>query len=265
MKRLFLVMSVVAASLLAASASIASTHVVTGVNLAWSNCFGEGTPVQNKAFACNINTGTNLMVASFLPPVDVPTVNGNEVVIDILASNATTTALASGWWSFKNAGACRQSSLTVNFTANAANAVCLDEFAGAAAGGIGAYTQTAPSGGWSVDNSLTAAHYRLTVAIAVPASAIAPVLAGSEYFALNIGVNNLKSIGTGSCTGCADPVCIVLNSIKLTQPVGVGDFVIGNAASAGSNVVTWQGGVSGGCAAVPAKNTTWGAIKSLYR
>ena len=34
--------------------------------------------------------------------------------------------------------------------------------------------------------------------------------------------------------------------------------------TAGSNIVTWQG-VGADCNAVPVRNATWGAVKSLYR
>ena len=58
----------------------------------------------------------------------------------------------------------------------------------------------------------------------------------------------------------------MLNSINITQPVGVGDFRLGNPAN--SNFATWQNGFSadGGCpAATPTRSTTWGSVKALYR
>lgn len=241
--------SLLCVALLAVTASVASAQ---GLNLAWNNCYGEGAPVSNKVFACASNSGTNLAVASFIPATTLPTVNGNEVVFDLQSAGSTLPA----WWQFKNAGSCRQASLTVNFVANAGNLACVDEFSGAGAGGIGAYTVSASNPNRA----------RLTVAIAVPASSITPVVAGTEYFAMNLLISNAKTVGTGSCAGCSTPVCLVLNSIKLTQPVGVGDVLIGNPA--GNNAITWQGGAidGGGCpAAVPTRNTTWGAVKSLYR
>ena len=238
-------------AMLALTAAVASAQ--GGINLAWSRCYGEQVAVTNRTFACTTNSGTNLAVASFIPPADVAALNGNELVFDLQSSTATLPA----WWAFKNTGTCRLSSLTVNFTTNASDVVCVDEFAGAGAGGIGAY---------NIGYGGNPARARLTVAIAVPASAIAIVTAGTEYFAMNLAINNLKSTGTGSCAGCLTPVCLVFNSIKLTQPVGLGDTTIGNPA--GGNFVTWQGGAigGGGCpAATPTHNTTWGAVKSLYR
>ena len=72
---------------------------------------------------------------------------------------------------------------------------------------------------------------------------------------------------TSSCAGCTDGACIVLNSIQLTQPIGVGDYTISNPIL--RNWVQWQGGattITGGCPlATPTRSTTWGSVKSLYR
>ena len=33
-------------------------------------------------------------------------------------------------------------------------------------------------------------------------------------------IDNLKTVGTGSCAGCSTPACIVLNSIKVRDSAG---------------------------------------------
>ena len=61
---------------------------------------------------------------------------------------------------------------------------------------------------------------------------------------------------------------IVLDQIKLTQPVGVGDLLL--AAPADRQWIVWQCGFLGeywsfaGCP-TPARPTTWGQVKALYR
>jgi len=237
-------------ALLALTATVASA---AGVNFAWNNCYGEGTGVQNKNFACTVNTGTNSAVGSFVAPAGVTALSGNECTIDLQSAGATLPA----WWQFKAIGTCRQNSLSVNFVANAANAVCVDEFSGAGAGGIGDY---------KIGFGGNPARARIVMAIATASPA--PVDADVEYFAFNLLINNAKTVGAGACAGCTVPVCLVLNSIKLTQPIGVGDFVLSQAANPASNYITWQGGAIGGSgcpAATPAKNATWGTVKSLYR
>jgi hypothetical protein len=96
-------------------------------------------------------------------------------------------------------------------------------------------------------------HRRLKIAIAV-ALPLKDLVGNQEYFSTNIVISNAKTVGTGACPGCTEPVCLVFNSIKLTRPVGAGDLTIGNALSAGSNICTWQG-TGPNCLLVP----------SLYR
>jgi hypothetical protein len=57
---------------------------------------------------------------------------------------------------------------------------------------------------------------------------------------------------------------IYLTSINVTTPVLANNIFIGNASSAGSNIITWQG-VGPDCQLVPTKNKTWGEVKALYR
>jgi len=243
--------------LLALMATMASA--APGTNLRWTNCFGEGTGTLNRNFACNANTGSNLLVGSLELGADILQTSGQEVVVDIAASDATLPA----WWGFKNAGTCRQNSLAMNFVANAADAVCLDWAQGAAAGGIGAYNIGARGPNTA----------RIVAAIAVPASALADLFAGTEYFSYNLLINNAKTVGTGACAGCNIGVCIVYNSVKVTTQVAANDrIIVGATNGTDSNFATWQGGgvpvvgqVSGCGAATPTRNSTWGAVKSLYR
>jgi hypothetical protein len=89
----------------------------------------------------------------------------------------------------------------------------------------------------------------------------------SEYYFFRIGFSNAKTTGAGGCSGCADGACLVLSEVHLSQTVNPADVIIINALS--RNYVTWQStgaNVPGGCpSTTPARNTTWGGIKSLYR
>lgn len=243
-------------TLLALTAVVATA--APGTNLRWVNCFGDaGT--QNRNFACNTNTGNHILVGSFELGADILQASGNEVVIDIAAADAVLPA----WWAFKNAGTCRQTSQSMNFTIPGTAVVCADWANGQAAGGIGAYNigQSGPN---------TA---RVVAAIAVPATALADLFGGQEYFSYNLVMNSAKTVGLGSCTGCQVPVCVVFNSVKVTTQVAANDrTVAGPTNGIDSNFATWQGGGApatprgNGCpAATPTKNSTWGSVKSLYR
>src|SRR5689334_18428099 len=116
------------ALLLASSPSIVSA--AGGVNLRWTRCYGEGSGLDNKTFACNSNAGTNLLVLSFELPNDLPGVSGMTLDLNIVSDGATLPA----WWMFRNAGTCRQNSLGFNLTANANDVHCVDWAQGQSAG-----------------------------------------------------------------------------------------------------------------------------------
>lgn len=239
----------------AAMLVVASSAMAAGINLAWSNCFGEGTGTNNRTFACTSNLGSNILVTSFVLPNDLTQVSGNELVLDVL----TTSNPIPPWWQFRDAGTCRTTSMSSNTSQNPSDVVCVDWASGQSAGGIGAYSNELGT----INPSLIDQHRRIKIAIAVPLP-LPDLLANQEYFSCNITINNQKTVGTGACAGCTEPVCIVFNSINVTRPVGLGDVKLGDPTVAGSNIVTWQG-TGPNCQLVPTKNVTWGSVKSLYR
>ena len=236
-----------------------------GLNLSWSRCYGEGAGTQNRNFACNTNTGVNIMVGSFLLSSNMPQVIGTEIIMQLASDSATLPS----WWAFKNTGTCRQSSMSVNFVANPLDVVCVDWSSGFAVGGVGAYcTSTSPCIGYPSATNVAVPK----LINAVPQDAAQDLAAGVEYFDFNLLVNNTKTVGTGACTGCQVPVCIVLNSIRVVDKGDVNSRFISAAAHPGSNFITWQGGgvpstpQGTGCpAATPTRKSTWGSVKALYR
>jgi len=250
MKRMLLGMSVVAAMLFVASSALAG-----GVNLAWNNCPSEGG-VQNRTSACAANNGSSGFTGSFQPNVDQAACTGIEIIIDLIAGDGTSTIPV--WWDT----ACRPGFITMNSLVNGNNTICNDWANGQGQGGLAAYAGPAYSGGAIAAVNLPA-HRRVVGGIAVAPSAAADVFAANEYFAFNCLVSNAKTVGTGSCAGCATPVCIVLNSIHIVSGTDPGQIMSGGAAAADSDKITWQG-VGPSCALVPTKNATWGQVKALY-
>jgi hypothetical protein len=248
-------------------------HAQAGIAMRWDHCYSDGgTP--NKNFACDTNAGSNSLTVSFSPPSDMTQITGNEVIVDVLTSSA---ALPS-WWEFRNPGSCRLTSLGMNAVLPGGSVHCTDVWQGNAAGGVATYNL----------------HYfsqpnrpRILFAVAVPADHLGTAQAGHEYFSMNMTINNQKTTGTGSCTGCTTPVCLLVTSIKITQPVGVGDVTLYDPLGPNSNAAAWQGGspatvftppdtttghlipgnwqIASCGLPTPARNQTWGAIKSLYR
>jgi DNA-binding beta-propeller fold protein YncE len=211
------------------------------LNLSWNDCGAFGT--TDRTFACNSNSGSNVIVASFDPGSSVADFAGNEMRIDV------TPALSS-WWQMYNAGSCRGTAVpTINTTFEAS---CADNFAGAGFGAIGSY---------NLINSTAS----LLCGWAIPQGV--PITAGTEYYALNIVINNAKTVGTNACSGCSDGACIVLRSLTLAYgPSATLTATIHDPIS--RNWITWQGGAggAGGCpGAVPTQKKTWGQLKALYR
>jgi len=230
------------------------------VNLRWNECWGDGG-VQNRVFACDRNSGSELLVASFVPRTDF-TMTGDEFVVDF-ATAGTTLA---DWWRFGNPGNCRPASLGL-VSEPPASAVACTEWDDSQAGGLFA--------GFIIGFN-TANSARILGVHTLPEGLSAPVLAGHEYHAFTLSINHQKTVGSGACGGCTLGACLAFKSFRMTSPDPRVDQLLflhqfgGGAADA---LVTWQGGtgvISGSgvtsCyAATPARNSTWGAVKSLYR
>jgi hypothetical protein len=231
-------------------ALMACTASAAGLNLAWTDCLGNGG-AANNSFACTTNAGSQVLFGSYDPPAGLLEVNGNEMVLDLQTDQTTL----SPWWTMGSTGcAGRTGTPTSNFdfTTNTGN--CVDYWAGNAAGGIN-YT---PQFSGAPNRA------RIQLVCAIAEALAAPQDAGTEYYSFKATISNARTVGLGSCAGCTDAACIVLNSIKITQNITQTlNPTLTNAALA--NAVTWRGGLSPDCQVTPARNRTWGSVKALYR
>jgi hypothetical protein len=228
-----------------------------GTCLAWTQCFGDGG-VRARTFACNTNTGSHRLVASYVAPAGITQLSGNELTIDFDASAAFLPL----WWQFRTSGTCRQNALGANPTADLAWTVCQDFWQGGAIAGVGSYDV-----GFDAPN-----HARLRIAVAVAPAQAGPLVAGDQYFSANVVISNIKTVGSGSCAGCTTPMCITLSSIKLTQSNGSNVVLQQPAFPAGypgaphfSHIVLWQAAGGTSCFVVPTQSSSWGAVKNLFR
>jgi hypothetical protein len=241
-------MLLMACALVALTAGIAAAGN-GGINLGWNECGGDPSTL-NRVFACNTNAGINTLYGSFVAPSCVTAMSANEIVMDVQSAGLALPL----WWGMRT-GSCRAAaSLAGNFDF-LANVVCYDYWQG---GAIGALAEDAPAGNRA----------RIKGVFALPAgdARITSIPEGTEVYSFKANINNAKSSGLGACAGCLEGVCIVLNSIKINQPVTevCGSKFISTPAV--RNTATWQGGIAGDCLnATPAKNTTWGSVKALYR
>ena len=236
----------------------------------WDACYGDGG-ADARTFACDTNTGTEVLLVSAFPPAAIPQLDGAAATMTVLSTGAGTPT----WWQLDTSisGECRAhipAYYSADFTPPAGSSQCQDFWFGGAAGGASFSESSVLS---------NQPQFRLVCSLASTVS----VPAGVELFVARLVITHAKTVGAGSCGGCLTGVCIGLNNVQLTQPVGVGDFLMLDAVSGtSSDVVAWQmsGAVmphtteltshgydkhfSGCLSATDAARPTWGAIKRMY-
>ena len=238
----------------------ASAHAQPGpgVALSWNHCYGEGTGLANRAFACNTNAGVEELIGSFAIAEDMVNVSGNEIVVDLSTAYPyaympvpPTGPPLPEWWKFKNAGTCRQTALSVAFSADPGNVVCQDWGAGQQVGGIGAY---------NIDFRGDGTTARILAVVAVPQSALQSLSTGTEYYSFTLRITHIKTVGTGACGGCGTPIYLTFNRIMVTTDTQANNRVYsGPLNGANSDFASWNEFT------VPVRASSWGALKSRYR
>ena len=226
-----------------------------GFNLAWGPGCWWDNPVNLKTFACDVNTGNAAFTGSFVTGQDFTRFSAMMAIVDL---QTDATALPA-WWEFFNTGACRQSALSTSGDFTGAAGGCVDPWGGQAQGGIAAYqTSTYPPP--LPLNAPAPNRARLKVGYVL----LDPVLVtmGIEYYGFRATIQYANTVGTGACAGCEIPMTLVLNSVEPRNDVGLPELITSPIVNA---CITWQNGASTPCGAVPARNQTWGQVKSLYR
>ena len=221
-----------------------------GLNLGWQDC-GSVPGTDNRNFACHTNTGgVHTLVGSFLASSHMVAVTGLDAVIDAQSEGSVWP----DWWNIRVGGCRVPPAMTTSFDFTAGPFSCYDYWQ---AGAVGAHQMNVPVGNRT----------RILVSAALPSgdSRLGPILEGTEVYAFKLNVTNAKTVGLGSCSGCLEGVCFVLQFIRAHQTGSTaGSKYISSPAH--RSHVTWQGGAGADCyAATPAKNVTWGSIKSRYR
>jgi hypothetical protein len=181
-----------------------------------------------------------------------PRVDG---VIDVVAADVTLPE----WWNFHT---CRSGS--IHMFSEAAGPILCTDFMGSCSsgGGISAILPGVPG--------VNAERIEFSRLKCVPFGGAPPsdLVAGIEYVGPVLVINFTRTVGSPSCAGCGTGVCLLLTQL---QVVGSGGTVTLTAplVPPDGNVATWQGvGFTPGgvcLAATPARQPTWGAVKSLYR
>jgi hypothetical protein len=229
--------------LLALTASVASA---AGISVAWGNdCWGNN-PVSNYTWLCNSNSNSNIrMMCTFKLAVTKATL----VATDLYMEGMTEAAVVPDWWKLA-AGECRGTALSLSVDGGNISdpEACLDLWQSQGGGGIGLYS-------WN-DNLM---HINAVWAVADPVEAPAE----TEIMAAQFRISGVATLG-GACAGCTTPVCWALNWINVGYLYDTQATILDMPYAGGNQVLTWQSSTLS-CSEVPARNTTWGQIKSLYR
>jgi len=236
------------------AASLASG---AGVNLSWNDCSAAG--LMNMNFACNSYTGSSILVASFGPPDGITKLVGASAVIDI----QTDSTPMPSWWQMSAGGCRRAGSLRLDFIASPQS--CTDYWSAIATrsfaylAGFGGHPNRA----------------RITISVGIPEALAGPVEDGTEYHAFRLIMDNARTVSSESCSGCTVPTCLILNSLWLYQPPGLGDHRI--CGPLDSNMANWRSAsfcppVDSpppwwplDCLTTPTLRRSWGLIKGLSR
>jgi len=235
---------VLTSALIICGASIASA--APGGNLSWVNC-GTTATSSNYTFLCDDNTLTRNLVGSFTLGGGLTDYVGLSATIDWQIGSAGTP----DYFQY-GPGGCREGAIGPINVGNIAG--CINPYAGSAGQGGGFVNEPKGPNRWRI----RADWARADVFNAAPAIRY-------TGFVFQFNTSGALDEGFGSCVGCDVPVCYVLNQIELYGLSG-GVEVFNNGDF--RNWATYQGGGIGGSgcpAETPAKSTTWGAVKALYR
>lgn len=233
-----------AAVLLLAGAPVAP-RAQSGVNIAWGECGLAGADV--RTFACDVNTGSSLLVASFVAPYELPSLVGMELVVDGLVVPGPVP----GWWDLRAVDGCRPTAFSATTDFSGLPGACTDPWGGNAPA-IASYEIGVPHPN----------RVRFRAAAALAAPVVVP--AGLEHYAIGLRIRHDHTVGADACDGCTRSACFLVSSIRLVQPAGVGDVLLGGQFLE-RPIAFWQAQQAPWDCGTPARSRTWGMLKSLYR
>lgn len=255
-----------------------AADVAGSTHLRWDRCFSDGG-VQFRDFACDTNAGYDLLVGTFQLEADLPPVNTMEIHVSI----GSASALLPEWWKSHpyNTGSCRIGGFSLEPALPAGSAGCEAWVDPALVSyNIALYER------YSSDPNLA----RLRMINGTPNENARELLAGREYHAFSLQIRRQKTVGTGACGGCLEPVAIFLAAVEFTHLDNSSTLLWFGPEDSGDQWASWQQGYptnrSHGCTmtggglfclnpsvwfdVVPysptaARGNTWGQIKSMYR
>ncbi len=246
---------------LASAAFVACAFAITSdpaaaapaMNFAWNDCTDGAAAASDKTFACDSNSGLDVAVVSFIAPEGVTQFMGIAAFFTIRQDPPGSLV---PWWQIKGASACRNGAVTVSGDFSGYSACDAGSWQSPPIGGLGPQSIDYPVPGMTT----------FGVVLGVPLAQVVPLQAEVHYYGCRLVISHAKSVGPGSCGGCDRGMCVVLDRIRLDQPAAAGGSIpIG--VPAGQMLLQYQAPSIYTCyfLADPAKRSTWGSVKALYR
>ena len=201
------------------------TALANGVNVSSGTvCYTEA-PAGAMFFACNTNSGYELMTCSFVIDTDMPDFVQLELELECEPHFPVGGDLPD-WWKLGDPPDCRSGNVQFISDMSAAPQVsCFDWTAGSA---VSVFTY--------VSHTTTASLH----VFVVPPEAFY-LQGGVEYYAGQVKIRNLKTVGTGACSACSDQVRWYLYRVKVYGADGRID-VLDEPVPGGNNFLTWNVG-----------------------
>ncbi len=207
----------------------------------------------SRTFDCSNDVVEHPLVVALSVAAPIDSVLGFEADIALQASGATLP----DWWQVQPGG-CRAGRIgadrNFDFGSN-----CADPFSGAGVAVFQSLVLGEPRG--------QANQARLLASAAVPSNQPGMLEPGPVYQVCRVVVRSGGTVTPPACPGCSEPVCMVLNEVRvLYRSQGVLQTSrLTLPASGNGNWIGWQSTPGVPCLTVPTRRTSWGAIKTLYR
>ena len=245
-------LAVVVGSAIALFIPLAVASDQGGTYLSWSACPGDPGAVGDVTFDCTPGGGAvYVLVGSFILSSDIPRAHSMTAVVNVAFQGAPTVPR---FWQF-DPGGCNSSALQLVKSMPSDCDGSINAFCRGDTNQCDLLYVVSPG-----SNLL-----RIRITMGLPASNTVPMVQNQRYVAFSVSV---PVIGSVNCTGCSTPCTLGFSEGAIypldaaglpLPPIAVSGGFPGAVACATVN------GAQSQCSLVPAKRTSWGRLKSLYR
>jgi hypothetical protein len=220
-------------------------------HLAWGECAAEGG-LPETTFACNTNTGTHTLVASFVLDETLAVPGTWSLIANLDLGTIGTATTLPDWWRV-SADGCRPGAFSVSYDfLSDPQTACFDPYLGQALASPSVF-QIITTPDLPPHGSSTYGRYSVRADVLAPAT----FEAGVEYSAFRVTVLHSRTVGPDACTGCCDLVTLAVTLMVLGSETSGRQFL-------NQPAVSWQG-EGAGCGPTASRPRSWGQIRSLYR